>query len=124
MPTNLAQHRVFRGGFLTRQTDTGEQCSPLQEFFDSLGADMESDRAANHKFCSSAKLHGRRGRRPLRFTRAFVITARGAGEQYKSLHSCDRGYHFGKEEIPAADFGGEALLLLLLHRCKKREEDD
>ena len=24
----------------------------------------------------------------------------------KSLHSCDRGYHFGKEEIPAADFGG------------------
>ena len=43
----------------------------------------------------------------------------------KSLHSCDRGYHFGKEEIPAADFGGEALLLLLLlHRCKKREEDD
>ena len=43
MPTNLAQYRVFRGSFLTRQTDTGEQCSPLQEFFDSLGADMESD---------------------------------------------------------------------------------
>ena len=43
----------------------------------------------------------------------------------KSLHSCDRGYHFGKEEILAADFGGEALLLLLLlHRCKKREEDN
>ena len=28
-PANLAQHRVFRGGFLTRQTGTGEQCSPL-----------------------------------------------------------------------------------------------
>ena len=43
----------------------------------------------------------------------------------KSLHSCDRRYHFGKEEILAADFGGEALLLLLLlHRCKKLEEDD
>ena len=26
----------FQGSFLTRQTDTGEQCSPLQEFFDSL----------------------------------------------------------------------------------------
>ena len=33
-PANLAQHRVFCGRFLTRQTGTGEQCSPLQELFD------------------------------------------------------------------------------------------
>ena len=32
-PANLAQHRVFRGCFLTRQAGTGEQCSPLQNFF-------------------------------------------------------------------------------------------
>ena len=35
-PANLAQQRAFRDGFLTRHTGTGEQCSPLQEFFDSL----------------------------------------------------------------------------------------
>ena len=34
-PANLAQHRVFRDSFLTRQTGTGEQCSPLQELIDS-----------------------------------------------------------------------------------------
>ena len=35
-PANLPQQRIFPGGLLTRQTGTGEQCSPLQEFFDSL----------------------------------------------------------------------------------------
>ena len=35
-PASLAQQRAFRDGFLTRHTGTGEQCSPLQEFFDSL----------------------------------------------------------------------------------------
>ena len=32
----LPPQRVFRDGFLARQTGTGEQCSPLQECFDSL----------------------------------------------------------------------------------------
>ena len=35
-PASLAQQRAFRDGFLTRHTGTGEQCSPLQEFFDKL----------------------------------------------------------------------------------------
>ncbi len=35
-PANLPQQRIFRDGFLARQTGTGEQCSPLQAFFDSL----------------------------------------------------------------------------------------
>ena len=35
-PANLPQQRIFPGGLLTRQTGKGEQCSPLQEFFDSL----------------------------------------------------------------------------------------
>ena len=35
-PANLPQQRIFPGGLLTRQTGTGEHCSPLQEFFDSL----------------------------------------------------------------------------------------
>ena len=35
-PANLPQQRIFPGGLLTRQTGTGEQCSPLQEFLDSL----------------------------------------------------------------------------------------
>ena len=35
-PASLAQQRAFRDGFLTRHTGTGEQCSPLQEFFDRL----------------------------------------------------------------------------------------
>ena len=33
---NLPQQRIFWDSFLTRQTGAGEQCSPLQEFFDSL----------------------------------------------------------------------------------------
>ena len=39
-PASLAQQRAFRDGFLTRHTGTGEQCSPPQEFFDSLGPGM------------------------------------------------------------------------------------
>ena len=35
-PANLPQQRIFRDSSLTRQTGAGEQCSPLQEFFDSL----------------------------------------------------------------------------------------
>ena len=35
-PANLPQQRIFRDSFLARQTGTGEQCSPLQEFFDTL----------------------------------------------------------------------------------------
>jgi hypothetical protein len=35
-PANLPQQRIFWDSFLTRQTGAGEQCSPLQEFFDSL----------------------------------------------------------------------------------------
>ena len=34
-PANLPQQRIFRDSFLARQTGTGEQCSPLQAFFDS-----------------------------------------------------------------------------------------
>ena len=34
---NLPRQHIFRDSFLTRQTGAGEQCSPLQEFFDSLG---------------------------------------------------------------------------------------
>ena len=37
-PANLPQQRIFWDSFLARQTGTGEQCSPLQEFFDSLRA--------------------------------------------------------------------------------------
>ena len=33
---NLPRQHIFRDSFLTRQTGAGEQCSPLQEFFDSL----------------------------------------------------------------------------------------
>ena len=35
-PVNLPQQRFFRDSCLTKQTGTGEQCSPLQEFFDNL----------------------------------------------------------------------------------------
>ena len=35
-PVNLLQQRIFWESLLTRQTGTGEQCSPLLEFFDSL----------------------------------------------------------------------------------------
>ena len=35
-PANLPQQRIFRDSFFARQTGTGEQCSPLQAFFDSL----------------------------------------------------------------------------------------
>ena len=41
-PANLPQQRLFWGGLLTRQTGTGEQCSPLQAFFDSLNYDLMS----------------------------------------------------------------------------------
>ena len=34
-PARLPPQRVFRDGFLARQTGTGEQCSPLQAFFGS-----------------------------------------------------------------------------------------
>ena len=34
-PANLPPQRIFRDGFLARQTGTGEQCSPLQAFFGS-----------------------------------------------------------------------------------------
>ena len=33
---DLPQQRIFWDSLLTRQTGTGEHCSPLQEFFDSL----------------------------------------------------------------------------------------
>mgnify|MGYP003251648765 FL=1 len=36
LPATLPQQRIFWDSLLTRQTGTGEQCSPLQEFFDSL----------------------------------------------------------------------------------------
>ena len=35
-PVNLPPQRIFRDSFLVRQAGTGEQCSPLQMFFDSL----------------------------------------------------------------------------------------
>ena len=35
-PVNLPPQRFFRDSFLVRQAGTGEQCSPLQMFFDSL----------------------------------------------------------------------------------------
>ena len=35
-PANLPPQRIFRGSCLVRQAGTGEQCSPLQMFFDSL----------------------------------------------------------------------------------------
>ena len=35
-PVSLPQKRIFRDSFRTRQTGAGEQCSPLQELFDSL----------------------------------------------------------------------------------------
>ena len=34
-PAHLPPQRIFRDSFLARQTGTGEQCSPLQAFFDS-----------------------------------------------------------------------------------------
>ena len=36
IPASLPPQRIFRDSFLARQTGTGEQCSPLQKFFDSL----------------------------------------------------------------------------------------
>ena len=35
-PVSLPPQRIFRDSFLVRQAGTGEQCSPLQMFFDSL----------------------------------------------------------------------------------------
>ena len=35
-PVNLPPQRIFRDSFLVRQAGMGEQCSPLQMFFDSL----------------------------------------------------------------------------------------
>ena len=35
-PVNLPPQRIFRDSFLVRQAGTGEQCSPIQMFFDSL----------------------------------------------------------------------------------------
>ena len=35
-PVNLPPQRIFRDSSLIRQAGTGEQCSPLQMFFDSL----------------------------------------------------------------------------------------
>ena len=35
-PAHLPPQRIFRDGFLAKQTGTGEQCSPLQAFFGSL----------------------------------------------------------------------------------------
>ena len=35
-PVNLPPQRIFRDSCLVRQAGTGEQCSPLQIFFDSL----------------------------------------------------------------------------------------
>ena len=35
-PANLPPQRIFRDSCLVRQAGTGEQCSPLQMFFDSL----------------------------------------------------------------------------------------
>ena len=35
-PANLPPQRIFRDSCLVRQAGTGEQCSPLQEFFASL----------------------------------------------------------------------------------------
>ena len=35
-PVNLPPQRIFRDSFLVRQAGTGEQCSPVQMFFDSL----------------------------------------------------------------------------------------
>ena len=37
-PADLAQQRIFREGFFHRQTGTGEQCSPLQAFFDAASS--------------------------------------------------------------------------------------
>ena len=34
-PAHLPPQRIFRDGFLAKQTGTGEQCSPLQAFFGS-----------------------------------------------------------------------------------------
>ena len=60
-PVNLPQQRIFWNSFLTRQTGTGEQCSPLQEFFDSLTSLAEggfSTRWGGFCFCPwGQKLH-------------------------------------------------------------------
>ena len=41
-PAHLPPQRIFRDGFLARQTGTGEQCSPLQAFF---GSSAEGSRS-------------------------------------------------------------------------------
>ena len=48
-PASLAQQRAFRDGFLTRHTGTGEQCSPLQEFFDSLHLPLTREAFCPHR---------------------------------------------------------------------------
>ena len=75
-PANLAQHRVFRNSFLTRQAGTGEQCSPLQEFFDSLNF-RRSDFASS---CGSRiTLRGLGAPRALRPLRLKILPVPAAG---------------------------------------------
>ena len=59
----------------------GGRCAIIGGFkYDGLCAGVTLvARAVNHKFAITQNCTGRRGRRPLRSTRAFVITARGAG---------------------------------------------
>ena len=51
-PVSLPQKRIFRDSFLPRQTGAGEQCSPLQELFDSLRV----EKACYRKICRDGSI--------------------------------------------------------------------
>ena len=57
LPVNLPQQRIFWDSLLTRQTGTGEQCSPLQAFFGSSAEGSrplpteQKEKSASKKTC-------------------------------------------------------------------------
>ena len=73
-PAHLPPKRIFRDGFLARQTGTGEQCSPLQAFFDSSAEGSrplpteQKEKSASKETCpgeiNPAPAHKRQSCRP------------------------------------------------------------
>ena len=66
-PANLPPQRIFRDSCLVRQAGTGEQCSPLQMFFDSLSPKYSCPPHVSllHRLRAEPRAEGaKRGRRP------------------------------------------------------------
>ena len=63
-PVNLPPQRIFRDSFLVRQAGTGEQCSPLQMFFDSLSPKYSCPPHVSllHRLRAEPRAEGAKGR--------------------------------------------------------------